>query len=282
MILPNLDNRDPILRDLLRDARFRRALSVAIDRNEVNQIVYQGLGVPRQATVIEQSIYYLPEFGEAYAQFDQDLANEFLDEIGLTERDNSGYRLRPDGQTLSLTIDVPGGVFGPWEDVSGLVADYWDAIGIRTSLNIIDRSLMVSRSRTDEFEIGVWNMDSAVDFLLRARYWIPQSSVTFAPLMSAYSRSGGENGNEPTPQVQELIDLYAESLAASTPERRMEIAHEMLRIHADQLYVIGTVGMVPQIGVVQNNFRNVPENAVSDYTLDTPGNTQPSQFFIRQ
>ena len=282
MILPNLDQRDPVLRELLRTTDFRRALSVAINRDEINQIVYLGLGVPRQATVIEQSVYFKPEFATAYAQYDPDTANRLLDGIGLTQRGGDGYRLRPDGATLSLTIDTPGGLFGPWEDVAGLVAEYWDDVGIKTSINAIDRSLFVSRSRTDEFEIGVWNMDSALDFLLRARYWIPQSSVTFAPLGYAWMRSDGEKGLAPPDPVQRVIELYDQALATPDDAVRLELAHEILEIHADQVYVIGTVGMVPDIGVVKNNFRNVPENAVSDYTVHTPGNAQPSQYFIRQ
>jgi peptide/nickel transport system substrate-binding protein len=255
---------------------------VAINRDEINNLVYLGLGHPRQATVIDQSLYYKPEFGSAYAQYDTDMANQLLDEMGLTTRDSDGFRVRSDGQTLSLTIDVPGDIFGPWQDVSGLVAEYWNAIGIKTVLNVIDRSLMVSRSRTDEFEVGVWGMDSALDFLLRARYWIPQSSVTFAPLQYKWMSSDGESGVEPNDAMKRVIELYSLALATPDEAERVRLAHEMLELHAENVWVIGTVGMAPALGVVKNNFRNVPESAVTDYTVHNPGNTHPSQYFIRQ
>jgi peptide/nickel transport system substrate-binding protein len=125
-------------------------------------------------------------------------------------------------------------------------------------------------------------MDSASDFLLRARYWIPQSSVTFAPLMYKWMGSGGKEGNEPPAELKRVIELYDLALATADEAERLRLAHEMLRLHAENLWVIGTVGMLPEIGVVKNNFRNVPESAVSDYTVHNPGNTHPSQYFIRQ
>ena len=45
----NQNDPDPAMRALFQDLRFRRALSLAINRAEINDIVYYGLLVPRQA-----------------------------------------------------------------------------------------------------------------------------------------------------------------------------------------------------------------------------------------
>ena len=78
--------------------RFRRALSLAIDREEMNQVVYIGLAKPSNNTIMERSALFKPEYASKWAQYDPKLANKLLDEIGLTKRDTQGFRLLPDGR----------------------------------------------------------------------------------------------------------------------------------------------------------------------------------------
>ena len=106
---------DPVLRDLLRTFKFRAALSLAIDRNKCNDVAWRGLAIPQQATISRESWHFqTPEgkrtfdaWAKSYADYDIRRANRLLDEIGLTKRDSDGYRLRQDGQRLSILIDVP-------------------------------------------------------------------------------------------------------------------------------------------------------------------------------
>ena len=40
LIMPNVSNKDPVLREIISDRRFRYALSLAIDRDEMNELVH--------------------------------------------------------------------------------------------------------------------------------------------------------------------------------------------------------------------------------------------------
>lgn len=60
-LYPNLTATDEEWRKLMRDVRFRRALSVAIDRDELNQVVYLGLAKPSNNTVMERSELFKPD-----------------------------------------------------------------------------------------------------------------------------------------------------------------------------------------------------------------------------
>ena len=53
-LYPNLNVNDPVWRRLLRDVRFRRALSLAINRHEINEVLYFGLAIEGQNTVLPQ------------------------------------------------------------------------------------------------------------------------------------------------------------------------------------------------------------------------------------
>ena len=58
----NLNNEDPALRALFQDVRFRRAMSLAIDRDEMNNAIYFGLATARQATVDPTVSFYKQEW----------------------------------------------------------------------------------------------------------------------------------------------------------------------------------------------------------------------------
>jgi peptide/nickel transport system substrate-binding protein len=285
MFMPNQNHKDPVLREIIRDDRFRKALSLAINREEINELVYLGLGTPRQATIIPECVYYKDSYGQAFADYDPARANEFLDDMGLTERDADGFRLRPDGETLSLTIEVPAGIFGPWTDTCELVKDYWDAIGVRTSVDSMERSLYVQRSATVDPEVGVWSMDRSLTPFSHPYWWVPQTSYSWAPIFGQWYASGGSQGEKPTGPILELMELYDQIKAVADDNERMRLAHRFFDIHEENVFVIGTVGMVPStmgLGVVANNFRNVPEDAVTDVLQLSPGNTHCEQYFIRQ
>ena len=76
---PNQSHPDPVKKALFTNANFRRALSVAIDRDEINEVLYAGVAVPQQWSVTSMASIYEEEWGTAYAQYDPDLANELLD-----------------------------------------------------------------------------------------------------------------------------------------------------------------------------------------------------------
>ena len=105
-LYPNLNNRDPIWRKLFRDVRFRRALSLGIDRHEINEVMYYGLASEGANTVLPRSPLYKKEFRRAWSYFDPEEANRLLDEIGLTTRDSEGYRLLPNGERLEIIVEA--------------------------------------------------------------------------------------------------------------------------------------------------------------------------------
>jgi peptide/nickel transport system substrate-binding protein len=53
-LYPNLNAADPVWRALLRDVRFRRALSLAVNRYEINRVVYFGLAIEGNNTVLPE------------------------------------------------------------------------------------------------------------------------------------------------------------------------------------------------------------------------------------
>ena len=94
----------------MRDVRFRRALSLAVNRHEINQVIYFGLAIEGQNTVLPQSPLYEPDYRAAWARFDLREANRLLDLVGLTKRGSDGMRLLPDGRPVEIIVENSGEV----------------------------------------------------------------------------------------------------------------------------------------------------------------------------
>ena len=102
----NLNHKDPVLRSIFSDRRFRIALSHAIDRNTLNEIAFFGIGQPSQMSPPVISNFYSNNYEKAYTHFDSLKPNQLLDEIGLDQKNQKGVRMRSDGKPIELTIEL--------------------------------------------------------------------------------------------------------------------------------------------------------------------------------
>lgn len=277
---------DEAIGNLLRNRDFRRALSLAINRGEINEICYLGLGQPRQMTVVSTCPTFKEEFARAYADYDPQKANEILDKLGL-KRGKDGFRLLPDGRPLALTISVVP-AFGPWVHATELVQGYWEKVGIKVAVQVEERALHYTRMAAGAHQISVWNMDGAFypQFLTYPYWLVPYANVSrIAPLTGVWYQTGGKAGEAPTGDLKKVIELYDRVIRTPDSRERLRLAEEIVRLNSENLWSIGTVGLAPAtmgIGVVKNNFRNVPQKALSDVTLYSPGNTHPEQYFFKR
>jgi peptide/nickel transport system substrate-binding protein len=277
---------DPVIGDLLRNKDFRVALSHAIDREEIKEAAFLGLGEARQPVPSPWHPFYPgDEWAFKYTEYDPETANELLDGIGLTERDADGFRLTPDGQELAIEVSVVP-AFAPWPDVAQLVARDWEAVGVKTIAQVRERSLHFQMRETNDLMTEVWNNDTTGFPFSGEPQMDPRSPIAtcFAALHRRWYETGGEEGLEPPDEIKRLVEITDEAKTVGK-EEQTELAQELFKIWADNAWQIGTVGLTPMIqGVVVANedLRNVPEVAGNDWPLRTPGNTRPEQYYYEQ
>src|SRR5215470_13971302 len=154
-LYPNLNVVDPDWHQLVRDVRFRRALSLAVDRTEINQSIYLGLATEGNNTVLSQSPLFDESYLTAWADFDLDQANRLLDEIGLTNRNSKNLRTLPDGRPLEITVQTTGQ--SPEElDVLELIKTNWEQIGVGLYIKPSERDRMRNDVFDGEAVMSVW------------------------------------------------------------------------------------------------------------------------------
>jgi peptide/nickel transport system substrate-binding protein len=276
--------KDPAIGELLQNKDFRIALSHAIDREAIKELAFLGIGEARQPVPAPFHPYYPgDEHAFKYTEHDVDTANALLDGIGLNEWDSDGFRLLPDGQRLDLEISVVP-AFASWPDIGQLVVENWAEVGIRAHIEIRERTPHFAMRDSGDLMIEIWNEDTTgFPFSGQPKFDVRSNpSLTLAPLSQIWINTGGAEGVPPTPELQHLMDIIDEA-KLSSPERQVELAHELFEIWTDNVWEIGTVGLTPMVqGVVVANadLRNVPEVAGNDWPLRTPGNTRPEQYFF--
>ncbi len=278
---PNQSYPDPAYRELLQNVKFRQALSHAMDRDTINDIVWLGQATPRTISVVNDSALYQPDIEKIYAEYDVELAKSLLDEIGLPVG-AGGYRTFPDGSPLQLVIETSY-TSGASLDGIELVAEYWRAAGLDTKVETMSREVYWPRAGANEVMIATWSTDRGLVPMIDPIYQFPFDDRSWmAPAYGIWYKSQGADGEEPTPELKELMDLYDEYRATVDPDEQLRIAKEIVRKTTMALNVIETAGMSPGPVVVNDNFQNVQDEHTSDWLIMTPGTMDPCHFWIKQ
>ncbi|GAB4530713.1 MAG: ABC transporter substrate-binding protein [Anaerolineae bacterium] len=272
--------------ELFRNKNFRIALSYAIDREAIKELAFLGLGEARQGVPAPFHPYYPgDEWAFKYTEYNPDLANQMLDEI-LPNKDADGFRTLPDGSPLDIEISVVPEQFAAWADIGQLIVEDWADVGVKAHIELRERALHFAMRPANELMAEIWNEDTTGFPFSGQPKFDPRSdpALTFAPLVRVWYESGGTEGVEPPPEIKQIVDIIDEA-KVSPRARQIELAQELFRIWADNVWEIGTVGLTPMVQgvvVVNKNLRNVPEVAGNDWPLRTPGNTRPEQYYYAQ
>jgi peptide/nickel transport system substrate-binding protein len=295
-LMPMYDLADDGLEDLMYMQEFRQALSVAIDRNRINEITALGLATPRQFSMLPQAEEFQSEEGQAlyeawansYIEHNPEQAASLLDSIGVVDTDGDGFRERPDGTPLEIFVTM----FPDDTKVSQtleLIQEDWAAVGIRATINIMTWEEYSAANEAGEIHIFAWPSAAGWGLLSAPTVWAPVEGVEWSMAgmnFGQYYQTGGTEGTAPREgsMLERLQEAYTRAAAATDAETRNAALLEAYRIHLEEGPInIGTIGQHPSPVIVKNNFRNVPEvGLVASWDLGYPGTADPEQFFIDQ
>lgn len=284
-LYPNLNTKDPVWRALVRKADFRRALSLAIDRNQINQVLFYGLAKPGNNTVLAESPLFKPEYRTKWARYDLAKANALLDGLGLDKRDSDGFRLLPEGRRLEVIIETAGE--GTEEtDVLVMIRKTWKKAGIKLFIKPSRREVLRRRAKAGETVISLfYGYDNGIASAATApKEFVPHDTDQLQwPLFGQYVLTRGQSGLKPDmPKVARLSELYEAWVDATSDAAREKIWREVLAIHADQQFSIGIVAGVPQPIVISDSLRNVPKTGVFNWDPGAQfGLYRPDTFWFK-
>ena len=279
---------DPEMMALLRNRDFRRALALGIDRDQLNEAFWLGVGSAGNIAPSPDTIFSPgAEWNKKWGVLDLKQANELLDKIGLTKKDSEGYRQRLDGKgRLRVEMVTVGGQFVPYTQVAEMIKQQWRKIGVDVDIKELERNLAFTRDNNNENQIITWANDGSEMLFLFPRHAIPVDAAE-SHMGMAYARwyaSKGASGKKPEdPELLRAFDLFRASFGAKE-EDRIRNGKEIWKILVDNVYSIGTVGQSPAfmgVRLVKNNMGNVPDRQVNAQHVRTPYSSQPITFYFK-
>ena len=264
-IYPNLNFADPVWRDVMRDVRFRRALSLGIDRRMINRALYFGLASEGGMSALSQSALYNDDNTHSWSMMNLAHANALLDDMGLTERTPAGLRELPDGRPMEFVIETAG-ERSEEENALAIITDTWRDLGIRLIMRPLDRDILRNRIYAGRTMASVWyGWDNGLPGPSTSpSYLAPTNQEFFAwPMWGQYYQTVGQAGSPPDMQPAKRLMLLANDWNhTDDPQMREDIWKRMLAIHAEQQFAIGVLAEAPQPVVVSNDLMNVPEHGI--------------------
>jgi peptide/nickel transport system substrate-binding protein len=277
---------DPEIAKWFNTTDFRRALSLGIDRDQINETFWLGTGTPGSVVPVDTNKYNPgPQYRKLWATLDVKKANEMLDRIGLAKKDAQGYRLRSDGKgRLRIEIMTLGGQFVQFTQISEMIREQWKKIGIDLAVQEVERSLALKRTAANEQQLGAWNNDGSEHLFTFPLHVFPFEVAAVAssgPLYAKWFQSSGTQGKEPTGRLKELMDKYKKAFGVPEKER-IELGKEVWKIAADEVYIIGVIGMGPAsmgVRVVKTNMGNVPSRQYNSPDGKTPSISRPVTLY---
>ncbi len=283
----NTTHKDPVLRKIFDNVRFREAMSLAINRDEIQELVYLGQAKPMQATPAEPLTvsFVTDDQLNHMIDYDPERAKAMLDEIGLKDTNGDGVRERPDGKPLVVRIVYSNQ--GAPVKLHELIRDYWGAVGVRVDLKEVTSDEYRASANNNDLDLTVWKNDgtSGPTISQDTSRLVPPFGDYFNPgtgfEWAAWKQSGGKQGIEPPEDVKKLYDLAAQFIQVSLgSDKSNKIGHEIVDIHVNNLWKIGTVGNVLGPVYHRNDLKNFRPFTAKSFDYYWAYSFRPVQWYL--
>ena len=275
------------IQSYLQNVEFRKALSMGIERDQINEVFFLGIG----ATSGLCQGYPDPDnpgkyVGEDYVQFNPDAANAILDEIGLSAKDGDGFRLMPSGERLTIQLPSVVAAFEDYPAINEMIARQWEVnIGVHAEVQSLERGLHGDRALLNELMTTNWESSPRSTTLITPQHLLPVGGGgNTGRLYGDWHQSSGGTGIDPAginDLIKEQMDLYDESQSTAGPERSAEILQRVVELNCLNVNPITTVMNKPTyVAIIKNNVRNIPNPLPFSFHNQTSGNGFPEQWWI--
>jgi peptide/nickel transport system substrate-binding protein len=211
--------------------------------------------------------FYLGEFARVPEQtspgmYDVAEANRLLDQMGLTEKDDEGYRLGGDGTRFTIPFEIAD-LSEDHIPMGELIAEHWGKVGIHTTVRPIDPTVLGERRVANDFKAtaewahhDIWPSAGWDDYL---------PGLFWGPLWTDWNNTQGEIGEEPIDEVKELFDLHGRFQAAPVGTAESQTALEgILASYRKNVWTFNPVEHAYYPTFWSSRMRNVAEGIKED------------------
>ena len=256
----NLTSTDPAKAEVFGNLKFREAMSIAINRDELNEVAFFGQGTPSQVLPFNPAPTFMdPKWASYMTDYDPELAKSKLDEIGMMDTDGDGFRELPNGDTLILNMQFSTqGIAG---NVVELVGQYWADVGVQTTVKEITPDEYRSAQSANQLDVGLWQygaplaIHSGLNSFFRAPFGTYFEHRT-GMLWGEWLDTDGASGVEPPQYVKDLAaNIDAFQSASPGSDEQAALANALVEGFVGNMVMIGTVSS-PEPVYASNKLQN--------------------------
>ncbi|WP_230390945.1 ABC transporter substrate-binding protein [Reinekea sp. G2M2-21] len=211
------------------DVNFRKAFSMAIDRDTIVDLATYGYATAEN-TVVGIGQYFKPYFNDKInkkyahlAKYDPKEAKKILKKAGYKDVDGDGYLENPDGSKIDFKIDIVNG----WTDVVQAVqmtTEYLAEIGIKASTHSVEWSAYDSALKDGTYDVSFnWSATNGINPIQGYREYYHPARV------GQIWHAGHGMASE---KLGKLVDEYGR---IDDEQRRTEILDELMIFTAENL-----------------------------------------------
>ena len=283
----NYDHQDPKFRKLIREPNFRKALSLAVNRAEIQKAIYFNTGEPTSGTLSPKAIEYLvndegksvyKQWRDAAVKYDPATAKKMLDELGVVDKDGDGIREFPDGTKLSIRLDHPADTDDEHIQKNEYLIRDWKAIGIKATQNPVSPDAWEDTWNAGKLTAHTaWEVGDGPNHLVYPQWLAPIEATRYCPLEGQYYNVIGtpeantEKNVDPfkrTPPrmepekggpIESLWKIYNQTKVEPDEMARHRMVWDMVKIHIEHgPFFMGTVSNTPRVILAKKELKNVP------------------------
>lgn len=282
----NVTSADEGKREVFGNIEFRKAMSIAMDRDTLNEVVYFGQGEAKQYIGFSPTPAFVdPALTKLHTEYDPEGAKAALDSIGMVDTDGDGFRELPNGEKITINLQfatqgIPG-------EVVEFVAQNWTDVGVQTTVKEVTPDEYRSSQSSNALDVTMWQKGQPVAITLGTNeLFVPPYENYFgqrnAMLWAEYLETDGASGIEPPAWAMGMVDdINAFQQAVPGSDAAGEIGARIAQTMAENLLFIGTV-QAPNPIVVRNGLKNVPEFQTWSYEYYRTYPYRGTQWFLAE
>ena len=254
---------NPIKSRWFNNLAFRQAVAYAINRQQINNTIYRGLGEIKHSPLGVQSSYYLsPEAGLKVYKYNPEKSKKILLDSGFQYND-ANELLDENGNRVEFTILVKSEEKIRIDTAVKIQGDL-SHIGIKANLQILNFNSVLKKllsSRDWECYVGAFGItDADIEPNLLSLFWLSNGSFHQFNLGSKPGEPKIKNW-QVSDWEKEIDRLFTAGYQTIDENKRREIYGEFQQIVAEQLPIFFLVNPLA-IQAVRNHIDNFKSSAI--------------------
>lgn len=251
------DEREQAVRDLNRELDFRKAVTMAIDRQRLGDALVRGPFTAIYPGGLFAGTTYYDKESTAYYAYDLDAANQLLDGLGLMDTDGDGIRNFPEGvaggQNIEITV-LANTDYNTDRSLADGINAMMEPLGIRAIVNLQQGNTRDAMYQSGQFDWHIFREGAEVASVV-------QGTVELAPTgprVHNFHRANEAGELDLLPFEQELVDIINGFISTPDLDERAALMRDYQRVFTENVYSVGLT-QYPGALIINKRFRNIPD-----------------------